>query len=191
MLINNLLIIISFIATSLILIGGRWELRAAGLAMVELVVFILIIQIWPIALASVKLIAGWMGIILISASQLSKSQSEVENSPRSEAIFRMLTAVIIWVVVSTTAASFNEWIPIPYTNLYIGLVIISAGLIFVSTTFTFINIVLGILTILDGFDLIYSSLEGSALVTAIFALIIIFVALLNTYFSSGSGEAVQ
>jgi hypothetical protein len=59
-----------------------------------------------------------------------------------------------------------------------------SGLLFMSLTDDFIEIVLGLLTILAGFDIIYSSLEGSALVTGIYAFIIILICLLSGYFSS-------
>jgi len=189
MIINNALIIASFIALVMIQISNTWRIRIAGLAIVYLVSFIIILQIWPIALASVKLIGGWMGVVLISASQISKPETEREKLFNSQSIFRFLVTALIWVVISAEASVFNDWIPIPYTNLYIGLIIIAGGLIFASVNQNIFDVIIGVLTFLAGFDVIYSSLEGSALVTGVFALIIIFISLLNTYFSSSLNEA--
>jgi len=52
-----------------------------------------------------------------------------------------------------------------------------------SLTDDFFEVILGLLMVLIGFDIIYSSVEGSALVTGIYAFIIILICLLGTYFS--------
>lgn len=188
MVLNNLLIFSTLAALAFVLIGRNWQMRIAGLAVVYLVGFILILQIWPLALVSVKLIAGWIGIVFISASKLEFSQVEREKSFRSETIFRLLIVFMLWIVIIAIAPTINEWIPIPYTNLYIGLSMIATGIVFSSLTTVIFEIIIGVLTFLAGFDIIYSSLEGSALVTGIFALIIILISLLNTYFMETTKE---
>jgi len=184
MLLNNLLIFSALAAVGLMLVASDWRMRIAGLASIYLIVFIVIIQIWPVALASVKLISGWMGIALLSTSMLNSMNQASGHRFTSEIVFRFLMAVLIWIVVVTIAPSINEWLTIPYTNLYIGVSLMGSGLLFMSLTDDFIEIVLGLLTILAGFDIIYSSLEGSALVTGIYAFIIILICLLSGYFSS-------
>ena len=183
MLLNNLLIFSALAAVGLMLTVFDWRMRIAGLASLYFVGFIVILQIWPVALASVKLISGLMGIALLSTSMInSMDQANGLRFP-SEMIFRFLMAALIWIVVAAIAPSINEWIPIPYTNLYIGVSLMGSGLLFMSLTEDFFEIILGLLTILTGFDIIYSSLEGSALVTGIYAFIIILICLLGGYFS--------
>ena len=184
MLLNNLLIFSALAAVGLMLVASDWRMRIASLASIYLIEFIVIIQIWPVALASVKLISGWMGIALLSTSMLNSMNQANSHRFTSEIVFRFLMAVLIWIVVAAIAPSINEWLPIPYTNLYIGVSLMGSGLLFMSLTDDFIEIVLGLLTILAGFDIIYSSLEGSALVTGIYAFIIILICLLSGYFSS-------
>lgn len=184
MLLNNLLIFFALGAVGLVLVASDWRMRIAGLASIYLVGFIVILQIWPVALASIKLVSGWMGIALLSNSMLDSINQETEQRFISETIFRFLMAVLIWIVIAAIAPSINEWLPIPYTNLYIGLSLMGSGLLFMSLTDDFFEITLGLLSILAGFDIIYSSLEGSALVTGIYALIVILICLLSGYFSS-------
>lgn len=191
MLLNNILILAAFGALSMILVGRTWQYRAAGLAIVNLIAFILILQIWPLALASVKLISGWISVILISSSQITGQPTNELLTLRSAVIFRFLITLLVWIVITAAANSFNEWLPISYTSLYIGLVIIAAGLIFASISQEMFDVIIGVLIMLVGFDIIYSSLEGSALVTGIYSLIVIFIALLNTYFSSGHDEVEE
>jgi len=183
MLLNNLLIFSALAAFGLMLIVSDWRMRIAGLASLHFVGFIVILQIWPVALASVKLISGWMGIALLSTSMLNSRHQVNDHRFTSEMIFRSLMTALIWIVVAAIAPSINEWLPIPYTNLYIGVSLMGSGLIFMSLTEDLFEIILGLLTILTGFDIIYSSLEGSALVTGIYAFIIILICLLSGYFS--------
>jgi len=184
MLFNNLLIFTALSAVGLMIIASDWRMRIAGLASLYLIGFIVILQIWPVALASVKLISGWMGIALISTSMLNSMNQVNSHRFTSEMVFRFLMVVLIWITIAAIAPSINEWLPIPYTNLYIGLSLMGSGLFFMSLTDDFFEIILGLLTILVGFDIIYSSLEGSALVTGIYAFIIILICLLSVFFSS-------
>ena len=188
MILNNLMIFSAFAAVGLMIVASDWRMRIAGLASLYLVGFIVIIQIWPVALASVKLISGWMGIALLSTSMLNSMNQTNSHRLTSEMIFRFLMTVLIWIVIVAIAPSINEWLPIPYTNLYIGISLMGSGLIFMSLTDDFFEIVLGLLTILAGFDIIYSSLEGSALVTGIYAFIVILICLLSGYFSSAVSD---
>jgi len=192
MVFNNVLIFATYFALIMVLITSGWRFKLVGLAIIYLISFIVILQIWPVALASVKLIAGWMGIILISASQYTQGD---ENKPfltiDSQSIFRLLIAALVWIMITAEASAFNEWLPIPYTNLYLGLTIVGGGLIYASVNKQMFDVILGVLTLLAGFDIIYSSLEGSALVTGIFAIMIILISLLNSYFSPTSEDMVN
>jgi hypothetical protein len=183
MLLNNLLIFSTLAAIGLMLAAADWRMRVGGLGSLFLIEFIVILQIWPLALASVKVISGWMGIALLSTSMINTEREINHRRITAEIIFRFLFAFLIWIVILTVAPSINAWIPIPYTNLYIGLSLMGSGLFFLGLTDDFFEIILGLLTILVGFDIIYSSLEGSALVTGIYASIIILICLLSGYFS--------
>jgi len=188
---NNVLITATFAALLLVFMSGDWRFKLAGLAIADLLAFIAILQVWPVALASVKLIAGWMGIILISASRVINPENDRSQSKRSLAIFRLLIVILVWIVITVEVDAFNEWIPISFTNLYIGLIIIAGGLIYASVNQAMFDVIIGLLTLLTGFDVIYSSLEGSALVTGIYALIVTLLSLLNSYFPVEEREISQ
>jgi hypothetical protein len=178
---NNLLIFATLVAAAIVIISRDWRVTIGGLAILYLLLFILVIQIWPIALASVKLISGLMGISLISAARINSEKRET-NAPQSEHVFRLLLSILVWLVLAASAPTINEWLPISYTNLYIGLSLISSGLLFSSLVRTPYEKTIGVLLFLIGFDVIYSSLEGSALVTAVYALITILISVLSGYF---------
>jgi len=185
MIINTLLILIAIVASGAIILVEDWRYRLALVAIIELLGFIMIVQIWPIALASVKLISGWMGVALLAATFTFTSPRGEPSSPISSRIFRLMLVAFGWLLVLVSAERFNEWLPISYTNLFIGLVFLITGMIYLALRMNTIDTVLGLLIFFEGFDVIYSSLEGSALITAIFGIIIISICLLGSYLEGG------
>jgi len=159
--------------------------RLAVLAVIELIGFILIVQIWPIALALVKLISGWMGIALLTFAFIPSDIKKESNEPIPTKIFRLMLGVFGWIIVLTSIQGLNEWLPISYTNLFIGLIFFIIGMISLSLGLKTFDIILSLLVFLQGFDIIYSSLEGSALVTAMYAVIIISICLTGSFLEGG------
>jgi hypothetical protein len=188
MIINSVLIFTSIILSGIILIIADWRWKMTGLAVIQLICFIQIIQIWPIALASVKLISGWMGIALMSATMASSGNQEVHEMKISARVFRLMQVAFSWIVISASIERLNSWLPIPYTNLFIGLVFFFCGILFFSSEHEISGIAIGLLIFLSGFDLIYSSLEGSALVTGIYGVIIILISIISSYLQGGLSE---
>ena len=185
MIINTILIIISVSVSGVILIFSDWRWRMVCLAVIQLIGFILIVQIWPIALASVKLISGWMGVALISATMSSSSNKDQSESLVAAKIFKLMLAAFSWVVIAASVDQLNNWLPISYTYLFIGLVFFFCGIFFVSLITDINGIAVGLLIFLAGFDIIYSSLEGSALVTGFYGLIVILISLVSSYLQGG------
>lgn len=188
MILNSVFIIISIALSGLILVLTDWRWKMVGLAVVQLIGFILIVQIWPIALASVKLISGWMGVALMSATMAStgdKAQSETQTSAK---VFKLMLAAFSWVVIAASVDKLNSWLPISYTNLFIGLVFFFCGIFYISLDYEINGIAVGLLIFLAGFDIIYSSLEGSALVTGIYGLIVVLISFISSYLQGGFSQ---
>jgi len=185
MIINAFLIILSIVLSGAILVLEDRRYRLAVLAIIELIGFILIVQIWPIALALVKLISGWMGIALLTFAFIPSDIKKESNEPIPSKIFRLMLGVFGWIIVLTSIQGLNEWLPISYTNLFIGLIFFIIGMISLSLGLKTFDIILSLLVFLQGFDIIYSSLEGSALVTAMFAVIIISICLTGSFLEGG------
>ena len=64
--IAGVILTMAVIAAGLIMVlGNQWRWAIAGLAIQYLVVFLLISQIWPIGLAAIKLVTGWITCVLL------------------------------------------------------------------------------------------------------------------------------
>ncbi len=184
MIINSVLIIFSVLVSFALLLVEDWRYRLALVAITQLIGFILIVQIWPLPLAAVKLISGWMGVTLLATTFTSRNIT-LENPHMSSRIFRVLLGVFGWILVLVSVQRFNEWLPISYTNLFVGLVFFVSGIIYLAMRSSTLDTVLGLLLFFEGFDVIYSSLEGSALVTGLFGVIIISICLTGSFLEGG------
>lgn len=181
MIINTLLIILAIAVSAIVLIAQDWRWVIFGLTSIYIIDFLLIVQIWPLALSAVKLISGLMGVALLSLVRVNINEQVIYEETVSSRIFIFLLACLSWIIVSSTITNLNEWLPISYTNLYIGMVILLTGIIKFSIFQDLFDILIGLLVFLSGFDVIYSSLEGSALVTGIYGMIILSICILGSY----------
>jgi hypothetical protein len=188
MIINSILITLAVITAAIFLAAPNWYWRIAILSIIQLIGFILILQIWPIALASIKLISGWMGSLLIGYSIYANPNDSSNEFPLSQIFFRLTIIGLIWIFLTINAGLMLEWLPIDYTFLFIGLIFFITGMISFGIFKEPVEIIMGLLVFLAGFDIIYSSLEGSALVTGIYALIIVLISLIGVFMQSSSVE---
>ena len=179
MITSSIIIILAITSSALFITINNWYWRIAFLAIMQLIGFILILQIWPIALASIKLISGWMGSLLLGYS-LYQSQEILERKYSiSLILFRVSIICLICLFLAGNVTVISQWLPIESATLFIGLLFFFTGIISFSLFKYPIEIIMGLLVFFSGFDIIYSSLEGSALVTAIYALIVILISLIG------------
>jgi hypothetical protein len=177
---SSILILAAVAAALLMLLSDSWRWTIAGLAIQYLVVFLLVAQIWPIGLAAIKLVAGWLAGVLLSMVNSPRQLEETFFSPRSARIFRLFSAGLILVIVFAVTPSVNTLLPIPYHYLLIGLMMIGMGVLQFGISQRHLRVILGLLTLLSGFEVIYSSLEGSALLAAILAAITLALGLIGS-----------
>jgi hypothetical protein len=141
---------------------------------------LLVAQIWPIGLAAIKLVAGWLAGVLLSMVNSPEQLEETFFSPRSAKIFRLFSAGLILMIVFAVTPSVNTLLPLPFHYLLIGLMLIGMGVLQFGISQRHLRVILGLLTLLSGFEVIYSSLEGSALLAAILAAITLTLGLIGS-----------
>lgn len=158
--------------------GWRW--RIIALALQYLAVFLLVSQMWPISLAAVKLISGWMAGAVLSASQRG-NEPEDEPLSLSARLFRLVASSLVFVLVFSLARQPQEWLNIAWVPFSGGLVLIGMGLLLLGLAAKPLNVIVGLLTLLSGFEVIYAAVVTSVLVTGLLAIITSGVALVGSY----------
>lgn len=196
---SEALMIGAVIAVSLtsvyILVSSDWRYCIGALALQYVGVFLLVNASWPIEMAIVKVVAGWMaGAILgIAMTSMPDNLHEYEQSLKFGPAFKVIAAAILILAVASLVLHSENWLSIVSTPLRWGsFILIGIGLLQLSLTTHPLRIILGLLTALSGFEIIYAAIETSTLVTGLLAVICLGIALIGAYLlSAPTMEASQ
>jgi hypothetical protein len=188
------------ITSVLIITITDWRIRVALLAVQYFGEFFLISLSWPVAMAVSKLVAGWisgavLGMALISnptaAVVASKKRQETPSRfpfsftlprIRSSNVFYFLAAVLVGLFSLSISAEVKSWIPgIQNEQIWAGLLLFGMGLIHLGFRADPFSTILGLLTILSGFEIMYAVVEQSTLVASLLAVINLGLALVGAY----------
>jgi hypothetical protein len=168
--------------TSLILLmhlNWRWTLIALGVQ--YLAAAWLVTSSWPLALAAIKLVVGWMAGAVLATSQAGTQLNPEHFSGR---LFRVIAAILILVVILILAPGIRSWLQVGQTVVLGGLVLCGMGLLQTSMSREPSRMVVGLLSFLAGFEVIYAALEMSVLVAGLLAAINLGLALAGAYLST-------
>jgi len=182
---------ISWIAVVLILITCTgllivrdWRWSIILLAIQYLCMFVLTLQHWPFGMASVKLVAGWMSAAILGMTRSNFSSQDFEETgiwPRGR-LFRLFAAVMVFLIVSAITPKVDTVMAdAGYAVTGGSLLLIGLGLLHLGITSHILRVVIGLLTVLSGFEVLYSTVEGSILVAALLAVINLGLALVGGY----------
>jgi hypothetical protein len=166
-------------------------------------VFLSILAIWPFNLALIKLLTGWVTVLILflamPASQMvAELESPSDTRSRSpsrviarvlimmpEQFFRLLAAGMVLLVVISLTPKTSAWIPgVDFEHLIAGLLLMSLGLLSLGLAGRIMQTFIGLFTYLSGFEIIYAGIESSALVAGLMAGVTLALALICSYFLS-------
>lgn len=168
------------ISTLELLIGTRPRRMMIALAVLYLGQFLLVLHSWSLGLSAVKLVAGWMAMAILMASQ-SPEEVDQASMNRQGVVFRILAALVIWLLVFLIAPSISFLITQPLPIIWSALLLIGMGLLHLGMTNRTIKVIIGLLTVLAGFEVIYAMMESSVLVAGLLAAITIGLAAVGAY----------
>lgn len=168
----------------LLLVVRDWRLSILILALQYVGVFLLVALSWTVEMAVVKLVTGWMaGAVLgMAIVSLPEGSQELQQIDITGILFRLLLAVLVVLVMASLAPQLALWAPgILPVQAYGGAILIGMGLVHLSLTVRPLRVVLGLLTVLSGFEILYAVVETSTLVSGLLAGITLGLALVGAY----------
>jgi len=180
------IIIISIAITSVgLLLARDWRWLIGYLSVQYIAVFILTLQNWPLGMASVKVIAGWMGstILGMTRSGLMEDDTNQEKDilPQGR-LFRLFAAGIIGLIVAAAAPRVDAIMADAGFAVTAGsLLLIGMGLLHLGVTDQILRVTIGLMTVISGFEILYSAVETSVLVAALLAMINLGLAMAGSY----------
>ena len=183
-------IIIVALSSLFLFVSKSWRWNVIVLAIQYVAVFWMILQVWTLGLAVVKLISGWMaGAILGSSLQMENSITKDDSI--SEKRFKIVLIVIIWIIIYSITPQLQKWLPVP-NNLIIGAtILIVTGIMQFAITSNPIRVIFGLLTSFSGFEVIYAGIENSIVVAGFLVIISLGIALTGALFiQQQEGEIV-
>jgi hypothetical protein len=177
-------VVVIVITSAGLLFVRDWRWSIILLAVQYLGMFVLTLQHWPIGMASVKVVAGWMSAAILGMTRSGLSDDlEMEETTllhgRLFQLFATATVVLITAVVTPTVDTIMADAGFPVTNG--SLLLIGMGLLHLGITSYELRVVIGLMTVLSGFEILYATVEGSVLVAALLAVINLGLALVGSY----------
>lgn len=178
-----------------ILLIHEWRWAIIFLVLQYLGVFILVSVSWSHYLSLAKLIAGVVAGAVLWTAQVNRISEERESEGGdngtfqstfalgvSGRIFRFFAAAMVWLVVFSVTPVVHTWLPaIQIEQVWGGFILIGLGLLHLGLIARPFWVVIGLLTVLSGFEIIYASVEVSALVQGLLAGVTLGISLAGAY----------
>lgn len=169
------------ITTVALQLSRRWRWQIGALGAQYLGVFVLVTLSWPSDLAAVKLVVGWMAGAILGTSQLEVAAKEERRWP-TERWYFLFVALLVILTVATVAPKALDWVPgATLDQVGGGLLLIGMGVIHMGFASRGMRVILGLLTMLAGFEILYAAVEISALVAGLLAVINLGIAMAGAY----------
>jgi hypothetical protein len=188
--------ILNWIAVLILLVSGAglllsrdWRWNLGLLAAQYLGVFWLTYAHWPIAMASVKLVTGWMACAALGMTQIGLVETASGETawPQSRP-FRMAAAGLVWTTSLALAFQTSGWLGLDLPVAWGSLLLMGMGMLTLGLTAQPLRIVIGLLTLLAGFEILYAAVETSALVATLLAVVTLGLALAGAYLLNAGAQ---
>lgn len=177
-----------------LLVSRDWRMELGILGLQYVGVYWLTAQHWPLSMAAIKIVTGWMAIATLSITRLNRKagDGDEEQAWPQGRLFRLFAAGIVAVIVTTAAPQVEEIIPgIGLPVVSGSLILMGLGLLHLGMTAQPFRVILGLLTVLSGFEALYAALESSVLVAAMLSVVNLGLALVGAYLLTARKPEVE
>lgn len=178
-------IILITITTAGLLLARDWRWLIIYLAAQYFGMLILTLEHWPLGMASVKVVAGWTSAAILGMTRSSlprEDRAERHNTLPRGRLFRLFAAIIVFIVAASAAPRIDVIMAdAGYAVTFGSLLLIGMGLLHLGVSNQVFRVILGLMTTLAGFEILYAAVEGSIIVAALLAVINLGLALSGSY----------
>lgn len=182
--ISWLAVVLLLIASSGLLLSRDWRWDIGFLAAQYVGVFWLVAQHWPLGMAAAKLVTGWMATAALgmTLSNISIRKEPAEQFwPQGRAFRLFMVGMVVVLTASATPRIETSALGIGLPVIAGAILLIGTGLLHLATDSHLERVVIGLLTVMAGFEIIYAALEGSILVAALLSVINLGLGLVGAY----------
>lgn len=165
-----------------ILLARDWRWLIILLSVQYVGVFILTLQHWTLGMATVKVIAGWMGAAILAMTRSNAYEEESTDRLPQGRSFRLVAAGVVGLIAVSGAPRVDVLMADAGLAVSAGsLLLIGMGALHLSVTDQPLRVTVGLMTVLAGFEILYSAVETSVLVAALLAVVNLGLTLAGSY----------
>ena len=177
------IVIVLLAVTSVgILLARDWRWSIIFLSAQYIGVFILALQHWPLGMATVKIIAGWMSAAILGMTRSNLDEEEEANILPQGRFFRFIAAGVVGLITAAGTPLVDSMMADAGMAVSAGsLLLIGMGMLHLGLTDQPMRVTIGLMTVLAGFEILYTAVENSVLVAALLAVINLGLALVGSY----------
>lgn len=176
---------LSVVGAFLLCLARSWRWKIGGIALQYFGLFWLVQPHWPLTVAAIALISGWMVGVVLTITLVATPPTVIGWREWSEGrLFRLLMVLLVMFVTFALALRTVAWLQVTLPVAWSGLLLAGVGLLLLGLSQQDLEIILGLLTILTGFEVLYASLEASVLLAALLTFVHLGLALAASYLIS-------
>jgi hypothetical protein len=179
---NWIALFIAVVTSIGLLLHKNWRWGIGFLATQYISIFWLVQSHWPISMAAVKLVTGWMVCAVLGLALLNNDLAETQGSGPQGRFFRLLTAGIIMAATYALSLRASIWLGLSLPIAWGSLLLIGMGSLQLGISSQPFRVIVGLLTVLAGFEILYASVESSVLVAALLSVINLGLSLTGAFF---------
>lgn len=176
-----------------LLVSRDWRWSLALLAVQYVGIAGLVAQHWPVGMAAAKLVTGWMATAALGMTLTSLPHDESTGGgawPQGRS-FRLFMAGMIVVVAAGVTPRLGTVMAGVGPAVIAGAILLAGlGLVQLGTTSEVSRVIIGLLTVLGGFETLYAGVEGSILVAGLLAVVNLGLGLVGAYLL-GAGAPLE
>ena len=165
----------------------RWDLGM--LAVQYFGISILVAQHWPLGMAAVKLVTGWMATAALGMTLTTlppQKDTEERFWPQGLGFRLFMVGMIVILTIAVTPRMANSLAGIGAPVIAGTILLTGIGLLHLGTSSQIARVIFALLTVLGGFEILYAAVECSILVAALLAIVNLGLGLVGAYLLNGA-----
>lgn len=183
------------------LLAEDWRKRVVALAVQAIGVFLLCVQSLSLNLSLVKFITGWMAAAILGMAMANVSQTLGSNSfqpmdqvsttpaPTSALVFRLATAMLIGIfLISGVPYLMSVFNGVRFPQALAILDLCGFGLLILGFRSSTFSISIGLITFLNGFEILMAVIEPSVMLSGVIAGVVLSITFVGAYGLHLEGE---
>jgi hypothetical protein len=182
-------VFVLLIASTGLILSRDWRWDIGFLALQYVGVFWLVTQHWPIGMAAVKLVTGWMATATLgmTLNAVALPKGKVASLWPQGRAFRIFMVGMVAVLAASAAPRIEAAMPGIGQPVIAGAILLTGtGLLHLGIESQIERVIIGLLTVMAGFEILYAAVEGSILVAGLLSIVNLGLGLVGAYLLNAS-----